>query len=351
LPKEEPLIRAVILAAGRGERMQPLSDFVPKPLLFCAGLTLIERLIRSLIEAGVGKFTVGVGWKGDLVREHLTAIPEGRLIEVVDVPDYRRGPLRTLVSALSNVGDRSFLLCPADYVVEPETVSGLISEHTHGSGRRVITMLVDSNRQEGTPVFGHGNGLVAGIGDSAISFNHIGSSAMLLLAMRSFKADCEAALEEGSTQVVSAINRMITEGKPIRYALVRQPWFDVDSLSALLDANHHLLERRTSGTTGTLYVPSGQEVDWRSNIPSSIHLDAGVKVTGPTLVCESCRIESESRIGPFATIGPNCHVGARTIIAESILFEQSEVPGDVTLENAAVYGQTPYRSKTRYVPQ
>lgn len=330
--------------------MRPLSGLVPKPLLFCAGMTLIQRLIRSFMEAGVRKFTVGVGWKGDQVRKHLTALPESRLIDVVDVPEYKRGPLQTLVTALSNVDDRTFLVCPADYIVEGETISGLISEHDRGTGPRVMTILVDSNKNEGTPVFGDANGLVAGIGDSAVTFNNVGCSAMLLVAEQSFKADCGAALKEGSTQVVSAINRIVSENKPVRYAVVKQQWFDIDDLSALMRVNHHLLEHMTSSATGTLFVPSGQEVDWRTNLSLSVKLDQGAKVTGPALVCESSLIGGEAIVGPFVTIGRNSHVGARTTVVESVLFEGANLPAGARVENAAVYRKTVYRSESKDVP-
>jgi NDP-sugar pyrophosphorylase family protein len=347
--KEESLIRAVILAAGRGERMQPLSEFVPKPLLFCAGMTLIQRLIRSFREGGVRKFTVGVGWKGDLVREHLTALPQGKLIEVVDVPDYRKGPLQTLVSALSTVDDRAFLISPADYVVEPQTVTGLVTEHVRGPGSRVMTVLVDPNKQEGTPVFGSPNGLVAGVGGSAISFDKIGSSAMLLAADRSFKTDCRAALEDGGTQVTSAINRIISDGKPVRYAIVEQPWFDVDDIQALLVANHHLLQHMASRTGETMFVPSGQEVDWHNKLPSSTEIDVGAKATGPVLLCAPCHIEAGATVGPFVTVGRNGSVGAGAVVVESVLFEGAKIPAGAYIADAAVRGQTVYRSEVEHV--
>jgi NDP-sugar pyrophosphorylase family protein len=214
-----------------------------------------------------------------------------------------------------------------------------------------MTVLVDPDKNDGTPVFGHADGLVAGVGDSAISFNRVGSSAMLLAAEQSFRADCEEALEEGSTQVVSVINRIVSEGKPVRYAIVRQQWFDVDGLSALVHVNHHLLEHMTASAPGTVFVSSGNEVDQRSNLPPSVKLDVGSKVTGPALVCESSVIGAGATVGPFAAIGRNSRVGARATVIESVLFGGAQLPAGARVEKAVVYRKTVYRSESEYVSQ
>lgn len=61
----------MILAAGRGERMRPLSDTTPKPLLRVGGRTLIERHVSALVKAGIGDITVNLAWLGPQIREHL----------------------------------------------------------------------------------------------------------------------------------------------------------------------------------------------------------------------------------------------------------------------------------------
>ena len=64
-------MKAMILAAGRGERMRPLTDRVPKPLLPIAGKPLIEHHILALKAAGVSDLVINLGWLGDVLRDHL----------------------------------------------------------------------------------------------------------------------------------------------------------------------------------------------------------------------------------------------------------------------------------------
>ncbi len=62
---------AMILAAGRGERMRPLTDSVPKPLLRIRGKPLIERHVERLAQAGIERIVVNLAWLGSMIRDYL----------------------------------------------------------------------------------------------------------------------------------------------------------------------------------------------------------------------------------------------------------------------------------------
>ena len=62
---------AMILAAGRGERMRPLTDRVPKPLLEVRGKALIEYHLERLARAGISQVVVNLAWLGAMIRERL----------------------------------------------------------------------------------------------------------------------------------------------------------------------------------------------------------------------------------------------------------------------------------------
>lgn len=64
-------MRAMILAAGRGERMRPLTDRTPKPLLPVAGRPLIEHHITSLAAAGIREIVINVSWLGKQIVDTL----------------------------------------------------------------------------------------------------------------------------------------------------------------------------------------------------------------------------------------------------------------------------------------
>ena len=62
---------AMILAAGRGERMRPLTDWTPKPLLEVRGKALIDYHLDRLARAGISQVVVNLAWLGSMIRDRL----------------------------------------------------------------------------------------------------------------------------------------------------------------------------------------------------------------------------------------------------------------------------------------
>ena len=62
-------MKAMILAAGRGERMRPHTDVMPKPLIAVAGQPLIHRHLENLRAAGIADVVINLGWLGEKIRE------------------------------------------------------------------------------------------------------------------------------------------------------------------------------------------------------------------------------------------------------------------------------------------
>ncbi len=106
--------RAMILAAGRGERLRPLTDHVPKPLLEVAGKSLIARHLESLAAAGIRDVVINIGHLGDAIMRALGPDWQGLRIHY---SDERAGRLETggaLVRALPLLGNSPFLLVNGD---------------------------------------------------------------------------------------------------------------------------------------------------------------------------------------------------------------------------------------------
>jgi MurNAc alpha-1-phosphate uridylyltransferase len=105
----------MILAAGRGERLAPLTSTVPKPLLEIGGTTLIERHIVRLVQAGLRELVVNVSHLAECIEEHLgDGHRYGADILYSREPD---GPLETgggIARALAQLGDAPFLVVNAD---------------------------------------------------------------------------------------------------------------------------------------------------------------------------------------------------------------------------------------------
>ena len=64
-------MKAMILAAGRGERMRPLTDDRPKPLLQAGGRALLDYPLAALAAAGIRDVVINLAWQGEQIREHV----------------------------------------------------------------------------------------------------------------------------------------------------------------------------------------------------------------------------------------------------------------------------------------
>lgn len=109
----------MILAAGRGERMGPLTRNRPKPLLEVNGQTLIERHLGRLAAAGIRNVVVNLSYRGEQIRERLG--DGSRCGLAIDYSDEGEPPLETaggIVAALPLLGTEPFLLVNADVVTD-----------------------------------------------------------------------------------------------------------------------------------------------------------------------------------------------------------------------------------------
>jgi len=108
-------MRAMVLAAGRGERMRPLTDSHPKPLLQVGGKRLIEYHLDRLSAAGFREVVINTGWLGDRIEEALGS--GGRYGLAITYSHERPEALETgggIFKALPLLGSAPFLLVNGD---------------------------------------------------------------------------------------------------------------------------------------------------------------------------------------------------------------------------------------------
>jgi MurNAc alpha-1-phosphate uridylyltransferase len=103
----------MILAAGRGERMRPLTDATPKPLLKVAGKTLIERHIEALAAAGCRELVINVCWLGEQIIDSLGDGSRWGVNIEYSIEERALETAGGIVKALPMLGDE-FLVVNAD---------------------------------------------------------------------------------------------------------------------------------------------------------------------------------------------------------------------------------------------
>jgi MurNAc alpha-1-phosphate uridylyltransferase len=176
-------MKAMILAAGRGERMRPLTDRAPKPLLHAGGKPLITWHLERLRAAGICELVINHAWLGTMIEDalgdgstlgvHITYSPETEALETAG----------GIAQALHWLGDRPFLVVNGDIHCDYDFA------RAHGLAERIEAGALDAWLVMVTNPAHHPSGdfaLSAGwIGDSAaarLTFSGIGVYSPALFA-------------------------------------------------------------------------------------------------------------------------------------------------------------------------
>ena len=228
----------MLLAAGRGERMRPLSDRVPKPLLPVGGRPLIEHLIGRLAGAGFTELVVNVSHLAERIERELG---DGANLGVRIVYSREEQALETgggIANALPLLGEAPFVVvnsdihCDFDFTrlarVETALASGILAAHL---------VLVDNPPHHPAGDFRVREGRVAADGDGPrLTFSGIGAYAPSLFAGVARGAKC---------QLVTLLKPEMARG---RVTGEHHPglWMDVGTPQRLADLERALIAPRRS---------------------------------------------------------------------------------------------------------
>lgn len=130
----------MVLAAGRGERMRPLTDQRPKPLIEVGGKALIDDALDRLAEAGVEQAVVNLSGGGPMLERHLKTRRTPRI-----VVSREAEPLDTgggVAGALKALGERPFFVANADVLWRDREDNALARLAARWDGRAMDALLV-----------------------------------------------------------------------------------------------------------------------------------------------------------------------------------------------------------------
>jgi len=134
----------MILAAGRGERMRPLTDTLPKPLQKVGDLTLIERHITALAKAGIKHIVINLAWLGDLIEKQLGDGSRFNLTIDYSYEQTALGTLGGIVNALALLKEKQFLVISADIVTDFD-FQPLLSHSFNSNDLAHLVLIEESN--------------------------------------------------------------------------------------------------------------------------------------------------------------------------------------------------------------
>lgn len=124
-------MKAILLTAGEGSRLDPFTPLRPKSVLPLANRPLIRYLVWFLKEAGIREIGVVVGYKGEMVREVVDGMGDGEVQVSYFVQDPLEGPVGALRAARAFVEGPMLVMC-ADSFFPPAMVKEVIARHEAG---------------------------------------------------------------------------------------------------------------------------------------------------------------------------------------------------------------------------
>ena len=175
-------MKGVILAAGDGGRLLPLTLGTPKVLLEVAGRPLIRYPLEALHAAGIDDIAVVVGYRSGTVVEALQRdCGEIPIPTFIVNPDYEGENALSVWAAREFVGDESFVLCMGDHIIHSGVVSRLLDFTYEGCALGVDpTAQYSFQINDATRVFVNPSGEVVEIGKDLETWNAIDMGVFLL---------------------------------------------------------------------------------------------------------------------------------------------------------------------------
>ena len=309
-------MQAVVLAAGEGTRMRPLTETVPKPMLPVADRPLCAHTAAAAVAAGATELVVVVGYRADAVRSFFGDEYRGVPVSVA-VQEKQRGTADAVRAARPHL-DGPFAVLNGDNLYEPADVESLFE-----AAPAIAAIEVDDPRNYGvvstTSAGDRVTGIVEKPDDPPSDLANAGAYAFPESALEDLDV---GESERGEYELTDVVARTIETTDVAPVTLSR--WLDVGRPWELLAANEWKiddLERRIDGD-----VAAGAELRGSVVVEPGARIDSGVVVEGPAIVRSGAEVGPNAYLRGATLVGEGCHVGHGVEIKNSVLMEGADVP-------------------------
>ncbi|PSQ32763.1 glucose-1-phosphate thymidylyltransferase, partial [Halobacteriales archaeon SW_10_68_16] len=304
-------MQAVILAAGEGTRMGPLTDATPKPMLPVAGRPLVAHTADAAVDAGVEELILVVGYHAEAVRTYFG--DSYRNVPVTYAVQSEQLGTAHAVRAAEDAIEGPFAVLNGDDLYDRESLAELLS-----AGPAVGTYEIEDPRPYG--VFEIDGETVTGIVEKPAD----PPSRQVNVGAYVFPAEAREWLdvpksERGEYEITDVLERVI-DRRTVRTVPIER-WLGVGRPWELLEANEWKLAELDPEQEGDV----ADDADLRGTVvvEDGATVEPGVVVEGPVLV----------RAG--ATVGPNAYLRGGTLLGEDVHVGES-----VEIKNSVVRGGT-----------
>ncbi len=315
-------MKALILAAGEGTRLRPLTSNVPKPLLTVAGKPFMTHTIEALKEAGVDEVIILTGFRGDRIRSHYrNGETLGIKISYLEQKE-RKGTAHAIGMAETHI-DSPFFCLAGDVLVNAEDLKTMRSLHERGGSTVLGAIEVDDPSRFG--VIEVKDGMMVGIVEKPQDpKSNLINSSVYLFNPDVFRKITETGLSDRNEyEITDSISMLATDGEVLVHPMQGE-WIDVGQPWDLLKANEKLMSTMKRSIKGT--VEDGAHIIGEVVVEEGARIRSGSYIEGPVYISTGCDIGPNCHIRAYTCLGPRCRVGNASEVKNSIIMADTKVP-------------------------
>jgi glucose-1-phosphate thymidylyltransferase len=316
-------MKALILAAGKGTRLRPLTNTIPKHLLPVANKAILFYVLDQIREAGIEE--IGIVVSPETEHELKLALSDGSLWGA-KISYITQSPALGLAHAVKcsrdYLADSTFLLFLGDNLIG-DGVKALVSDFQRSSPDAMIVLKEVADPR----AFG-----VAEV-DSTDKIHRVvekpeePKSNLALVGAYIFTPSIHLAIDRikpswrGEYEITDAIQGLLDMGRNVRSYVIQGWWLDTGKKDDLLEANRLILDEKLKRNIQG-------EIDTSSRLIGRVEINRDAKIEhslirGPVSIDARCRI-TNSFIGPYTSIGPGTVI-ENSSIEYSIILSNSRV--------------------------
>ncbi len=310
-------MKCVILAAGEGKRMRPLTSQVPKVMISVANRPMVEHLIGAIRETGIEEILLVVGYGEVWVRHYFGDGSRWGVSLRYVTQRHQRGTADALRSVDGLIRDR-FLLLNGDMLLKTKNLAELIASEAPA----MATYHSDHPEEYGTVTVEDNRVVSLHEKVSPPPTNIINAGAYLLdedifELVRNLRVS-----ERGEYELTDALRVYIERNELHSFPL--EYWCDIGYPWDLLSANASLLEDMEPRQEGM--VEENVTLKGAVSIGVGTVIRSGTYIEGPCIIGKDCRIGPHTYIRGSTSIGDSCHIGHCTEVKNSVILEHTNAP-------------------------
>jgi UDP-N-acetylglucosamine diphosphorylase/glucosamine-1-phosphate N-acetyltransferase len=310
-------MQAIVLAAGEGSRMRPLTSSRPKVMLPAGGRPFLEHMVKIASNAGITEFIFVVGYRLQSITERFKDGSDlGTKIEYA-VQKEQLGTGHALMVAEEMAKDR-FLVLNGDVLTDASSLKRVVET----DGLAVAAKKVSDPSRYG--VFEVERGELKSVKEKSRSPpSDLANAGIYLLNEKIFDVLRDVPVSErGEYELTDGLNALVSRGEEIRVAEIEE-WIEIGRPWDLLNANEKLLSSEQYSVLGD--VEPNATLSGRVSVGVGTRIRSGSYIEGPVVIGENCDIGPNCFIRPYTCIGDNVRVGNAVEIKNSTIMENTNV--------------------------